>query len=227
MPTTQPLDPGDDAEGQLKPIANFAQNKPSPAAATPSPSVTDKGGTYDGVKDVKPATAQAPAAQQPGAATRRPGLRTSLKVRHLSLNGNFDKTAGADSATKADPGTRRTSPFDDNAVTQAWAEYAREHLAEHVLTNAMRGATPTRQGDTTTFAVTLVNTIQLDEVNKHMSEILAFMRQRLDNDTFDITVSVSDGPPSPETWNEYQVLTHMVEHHPAMTAFIADLDLKL
>ena len=145
-----------------------------------------------------------------------PQRRTSLKVPHLTLGGRVDNSGNI--VTDHQPvGSHRSTQFTDDDVIKAWHGYAQTHPTEHVLINAMRTSNPVRRNDSTTFDVVMVNQIQVDTINACITDLLVHMRDTLQNDSFNIVVSVSDGPPSPDTWNEHEVLKYMLENKPNLS----------
>lgn len=169
--------------------------------------------------------------QRPNSAsTQGRPLRTTLNVPILTLGGRVDTPGGTVSPAahhRAHGSAARTALYDDNAVIEAWQNYAAAHPTAHVLVNTMRTARPVRVEQTDTFTVTVVNNIQVDTINENMADILSAMRDSLGNDAFTIEVRVSDGPASPDTWNEHEVLSYMIEHNPALAQFISDMGLVL
>lgn len=224
MPTTQPLDPGDDAEGQLKPIADFAKiSQPAPRPSVPrEPSPKPTPQPQPQVPDQVSASQSVHFISTPGGKQHR----TTLKIPHLTLSGRVNNPDNNPTPRqKSTP--HRSTPFTDKDVINAWNAYAQAHPTEHVLINAMRSINPVRRDDQNIFDVVMVNQIQVDTINACMIEVLTHMRDSLQNDDFNISVSVSDGPPSPDTWNDHEVLKYMLENKPDLAKFISTLSLNL
>lgn len=132
----------------------------------------------------------------------------------------------------------RDKPFADEALRTAWKHFIESHPTEHVLINTMRAAMPvpaecqpdaatTPDGLFTarTYDVIVENPIQVAEVNDRMQEILALINDELQNDHIIFNVRAHEGPSSPQTWNEHQVLESMVTNHPDFALFIDALKL--
>ena len=64
-------------------------------------------------------------------------------------------------------------------------------------------------------------------MNAAMPDILATLRNATLNDHINIMVEINQGEASPHTWNERQVLQHMIENNPSLRDFIADMQLSI
>lgn len=140
--------------------------------------------------------------------------------------------------TSAAATTNRVSPFGDNDVKRTWQDFIDRHPTEHLLVNTMR-ATPPVPADgqpagsgsadgrftARVYDVVVENTIQVEEVRNRMDELTGFFAEALDNDHISFNVRASDGPSSPQTWNEHQVLESMLTTHPELRDFIDGLQL--
>lgn len=144
----------------------------------------------------------------------------------------------APAQTSATATTNRVSPFDDNDVKRIWQDFIDRHPTEHLLVNTMRAAPPVpadRQPagsgsadgrfKARIYDVVVENTIQVEEVRNRMAELTGFFAEALDNDHISFNVRASDGPSSPQTWNEHQVLESMLGSHPELRDFIDGLQL--
>ena len=60
-----------------------------------------------------------------------------------------------------------------------------------------------------------------------MPSILSTLHDATSNDLINITVEINKGEASPHTWNERQVLSHMVENNPELRDFIDDMQLTI
>jgi DNA polymerase-3 subunit gamma/tau len=215
VPTTQPLDPGDDAEGQLKPIAEF-KSAPSPQPAS------------------RPAAQpQQPKPQpQPQQVASRPvaqgvGVRTTLHAPSLSLN---RKHVDANSATQTQSvahGEKQARLFTDDELTRAWTDFIENHAKDHLLINTMRVSHPQRTAVANTFEMVVESEIQVELMNESMPTLLSALRTALQNDFITIHVRANDGASSPLTWNEREVLASIIERHPSVKKFVDDLGLSL
>ena len=77
------------------------------------------------------------------------------------------------------------------------------------------------------YKMMVENEMQLNIVEQRASELVGFIRNVLENDHFNLTFEQNQGDASPHTWNEREVLTHMIENIPSMRSFIDDLGLTL
>ena len=71
------------------------------------------------------------------------------------------------------------------------------------------------------------NEKQREEMMSAMPSILSTLHDATSNDHIMITVEINQGETSPHTWNERQVLNHMVENNPGLRDFIDDMQLTI
>ena len=71
------------------------------------------------------------------------------------------------------------------------------------------------------------NEKQREEMISAMPSILSTLHDATSNDHIMITVEINQGEASPHTWNERQVLNHMVENNPGLLDFIDDMQLTI
>ena len=220
-------------EGQLKPIAA----NPSGAVATPqqpSPSpVQVPVATPQQATQPKPA--QPPVAPPPPPAPRvtrpapaRPAAPSAGGPRSFSINrtSRADATPAASTAGQAQPSALRETPYTLEQLNRAWDTYIAAHPTEHILVNTMRAGRPVIvEGNSLKMLVE--NEIQQATVTEAMLSILQHLRDTLANDRITLVTEINQGAASPHTWNEREVLAHMVENTPALRDFIDDFKLSI
>lgn len=223
----QPLSPSQNdsgvGEGQLKPIAAF--NSPiapapqkQPAAASPAPAATQPSqpAPYNTPAPPQTVAAEAPAPQI--------NLRPKLRTPGLSLHKTHQQESREVVADK--PAEVRNSPYMDTSVHNFWMTYIQTHSTAHLLINIMRNSLPARvKGDL--FRVEVENEIQLGLLNDSLPDITAFMRDHLLNDSFSLETAIKDGPSSPKTWTEREVLDYMKRIHRHFDELVDELKLTL
>jgi DNA polymerase-3 subunit gamma/tau len=225
----QPLSPSHsdsgDGEGQLKPIAAFTEPhgvepqplrrqsaQPQPVASAPSPAPA----SYD-IRPLEPMVAAEP---RP-AMTARPRLRTP----ELSLRKTLTRPEDAVDAAAPHADVRSAS-YTDAAVTDSWQSYIQSHNTARLLINIMRNCSPVRTGDDS-FRVEVENDIQLNLLNDNLSDITSYLRDAVINDNITLDAVIKNGPSSPKTWTEREVLDHMKRTNPDFGAFVDDFNLTL
>ena len=225
MPTTQPLDSGDDAEGQLKPIAAFTtapQTPEKPTSPAPATASRTQPATQITGHHVSPAIATAStasAASAAGAASRR----TSLGAPRLSLSRQRNEAPQAAAPAQSHP--QATASYTHAQFTAAWTAYIEAHTTHRILVNTMRASLPAHVKDHK-YVMTVENDIQVETLHGAMPDILTHMHSSLGNDLIEIDVRSNSGEISPATWNEREVVADMARRHPGLTQFIKELDLK-
>lgn len=214
----QPLSPSQsdsgDGEGQLKPIAAFSSNlAPKPAVAYQQPASTPAAAVQT--------VAEPPAiSKTPPAVTARPRMRTP----GLSLHKSPQKATAA--AHQTFTAELRTTPYTDDAVLTFWHAYMQSHNSAHLLVNIMRNFQPERiEGDK--FRLAVENDIQIGLINDNMIDITNYMRNNLVNDNFSLSVTLRDGPSSPKSWTEREVLAYMRKNNPDFDALVDELNMTL
>lgn len=212
----QPLSPSQsdsgDGEGQLKPIAAFSSNQaPHPAVAYQQPlsaAITVQTVAEPAARPETPTVTARPRLRTPGLSLRKP------------------THAESEAVAAAEPQATRATPYTDDAVSNFWHSYMQSHATAHLLVNIMRNCQPERiDGDR--FRVAVENDIQIGLVNDNLGNIVEYMRNSLVNDNFSLEVALKDGPSSPKTWTEREVLAHMRRTNPEFDAFVDDFNMTL
>lgn len=203
-----------DGEGRLKPIA---APQPTPASPAPSPTATTPAPAPAATKTTASiGPAPSPAPRRHTSLTRGPKL--SLKASKVATDESANSTNNRHEAVMS-------TPFTDDDLRAAWHSFADNHPTEKILINTMRSAEPAPTG-AGRYNVMVETDIQAELLNKFMHDITAFCRDRVSNSSVTFSISVNDGAPSPYTWNEREVLAHMLQT-PALKDFVNALNLSL
>ena len=142
---------------------------------------------------------------------------------------SLHKTQAAEAQTTAPESViteKRNTPFTDSTVANLWRAYMHDHGTEHLLINIMRNCTPSKT-DECLYRVEIENEVQLGLFNDHLADINGYMRDNLANDSFSLEAVIKDGPSSPKTWTEREVLAHMKSTNPEFNAFVDEFKLTL
>ena len=210
-----PISDGAGEGRKLRPVSGAAPT----ITSTPQPAPTPVGSR-------PAATATAP--PQPAPARQR---RTPLRAggKHISLSSALDDKPDAIQAeVQAATAPRRTTPFVDEALVSLWEEFAAARPTAHLLVNTMRQSAPRRRTEgECLFDVTVENQAQVDVMNETAPELLAFLRDRLNNDHITLEFHINQGASMPSAWNDRELLAHIVDRHPYAARFIADFKLTL
>ena len=219
---------GDNGEGQLKPIVT----KQAEAAKETKADEIAKAAKIAKEADVakvaniaKEATAATAPASTP-ASTVRPGR---IPLPKISLrHGLVDEKAAANAAQNAADTVRekRTRAYSPEAVNTFWESYIQSHPSAKVIINTMRTAKP-RQIGGDSYVMTVDSEIQSNVLKPALPEIVGYMRDRLQNDNFDIIVEINTGESSPMTWTEREVYNYMVKENQAFASFAEEFKLTL
>lgn len=206
-------------EGQLKPIAATqpTQSNPQPQPAPPKTEAPVS-------QPYRPAPAPTVAqVAEPSAAA--PAISPRLRINTPSLS--LRRTVRHDDApAAASQHVHRAEPYTDAAVATLWRAYIDNHSTARLLINIMHNFAPVRvTGDK--FRVDVENDIQRGLLAENLPDIVTFMRDRLSNDSFSLEAAIKEGPSSPKTWTEREVLEHMKRTNPEFSAFVDEFKLTL
>ncbi len=142
---------------------------------------------------------------------------------------NHSKDASQSASVQPGIGTtapKRNEPYTREQLNKAWQNFMQAHPTEHILINTMRASFPAPQ-EGHTYKIMVENEMQRQTVEQAFPALLQDVRNDLCNDHFSLTVEINQGAASPHTWNEREVLNHMVENIPALRGFIDDLGLTI
>lgn len=75
--------------------------------------------------------------------------------------------------------------------------------------------------------VTVENAAQRDKLTLALPTLLEHLRNAVSNDNVSIELAINEGQPSPEAWNEREIIDHMIETIPDMRNFITEFRLTV
>ncbi len=208
-----PISDGAGEGRKLRPVSGAAPT----ITSTPQPAPAPVGSRPAATANPQPAPAR----------QRRTPLRAGGK--HISLSSALDdKPEAIQAEVQAATAPRRTTPFVDEALVSLWEEFAAARPTAHLLVNTMRQSAPRRRTEgECLFDVTVENQAQVDVMNETAPELLAFLRDRLNNDHITLEFHINQGASMPSAWNDRELLAHIVDRHPYAARFIADFKLTL
>ena len=238
-----PSDSGE-GEGQLQPIAatqvSTSSTPPAPASASVSPSITAEPAPAYGATSA-PATSAAPAATvtkspAPAPAPAPPVPKRTVRTapstaRTFSISGN--SPAAAETSSPGIPGAaaqtapQRSENYTREQLNQGWQEFMNANPTRHILVNTMRASFPAPTDTPHIYRIMVENDKQREEMLAAMPSILSYLRARLLNDRVSIEIELNQGEASPHTWNEREVLAHMLKNNPALQGFMDDFHLTI
>lgn len=206
-------------EGQLKPIAATqpTQSNPQPQPAPPKAEAPVS-------QPYRPAPAPT-VAQVAEPSPAAPAISPRLRINTPSLS--LRRTVRHDDApAAASQHVMRAEPYTDDTVAAQWRAYIESHSTARLLINIMHNFAPVRvTGDK--FRVDVENDIQRGLLAENLPDIITFMRDRLSNDSFSLEAAIKEGPSSPKTWTEREVLEYMKRTNPEFSAFVDEFKLTL
>ena len=232
-----------DGEGQLKKIEPVAQSStatptyqapavvpvtttPAPAQAA-APTITAEPTATYAPRPVMPTPApQAPApaprpVAQPATTRRSASLTATISIRGKAATDNPDTPSATTTRVEL-----RNTTYSDNALDMTWETYIQSHPTSHILINTMRMARPQRIGEHL-YLVKVENPGQQALMEQALPDIMDHIHRSLGNDYIKINIAINEGDAAPHTWNEREVLNHIIETTPYFKTFCDDLGLKL
>ena len=209
----KPIERRADAQATGTQAPATAATAPAPAAAGAAPPASHP--TAAPAPNMPKKAAPAPAVPRPAQGHGKGGL----SVGRLSMSRSKEQPA------ETAPGPRAEA-YTESDVHAAWEAAISEHPTEHVLINTMRAAAPARQ-ESGRYRCTVPSAVQGRMLEEVLDRLHAYMRDKLKNDAFEIEICVEEGEPSPQFWNDRQLLSHMSENYPAVRHMIETLNLKL
>ena len=199
--------------------APAAPNGPpkTPVTATPGPTSTSAASPQKPVTSPLPPPAAPPAGKR---IIKKTGIGT------FSISGNDGNTSQQSSSLTPAATQQRDAAYTPGQLNSAWQSYIKAHPTSHILINTMRASFPSPM-EGHTYRVMVENEKQREEMMSAMPSILSTLHDATSNDHIMITVEINQGETSPHTWNERQVLNHMVENNPGLRDFIDDMQLTI
>ena len=198
------------------PAAPNVQPK-TPVTATPAQTSTSAASPQKPVTSPLPPPAAPPAGKR---IIKKTGIGT------FSISGNDGNTSQQSSSLTPAATQQRDAAYTPGQLNSAWQSYIKAHPTSHILINTMRASFPSPM-EGHTYRVMVENEKQREEMMSAMPSILSTLHDATSNDHIMITVEINQGETSPHTWNERQVLNHMVENNPGLRDFIDDMQLTI
>ena len=220
-----------EGEGQLQKIAATGQPAPTQQPQQqPQQQPRQPQQSQPQQPQQQAARPSAPLASSAPSAPSAPS-RPTVKIgtgKTFSITGRNAANGAQTSATGPNmPATHlRDSKYTVEQLNAGWQAFMKANPTYHILVNTMRASYPSLvEGHT--YRVMVENEKQREELETHMQPILATLRDATANDHIRITIEINQGDASPHTWNEREVLQHMVEQNPEMRDFIESLQLSI
>lgn len=136
----------------------------------------------------------------------------------------------SDGSPVASSAPKRMNAFTHEQLLEQWDAFIAAHPKEHTLVTTMRAHQPAESeegANYTCFSVTVVNAVQVEQLNQEKPRILKYLRDALQNDLIDLSFHFDDKVIQPNAWNDRDVLSHLVERHPEIGNLIETLKLSL
>ncbi|MCM1520960.1 MAG: DNA polymerase III subunit gamma/tau [Lachnoclostridium sp.] len=213
-------------EGRLKKIAVSA------GASQPQPQPQPQAQPQQPPQVTAQQTAPRPLTMPPVSTPKRPVMQQQGKAPasfHISATARAATAAQAAPAAAAatrQPASLREEAYTEETLNRAWHDFMDARPAEHILVNTMRASFPQKvSGDS--FKMLVENEMQASLMASTMPQLLKEIRDKLSNDHFTLVVEINQGEAAPHTWNEREVMNHLMTTVPAMKEFVEQFKLSI
>ncbi|MCI8997750.1 MAG: DNA polymerase III subunit gamma/tau [Muribaculaceae bacterium] len=222
-----PQAPSHSAPSAYQPSPAPAPTAPTHGASAAAPQVTHTVAQPAPVPPVAPAAPASPRpAPRPVSIGGRPLKKISTSTFSINPTANTSRHNEPQQTAATPTAEPRSNVYTQEQLHASWQTFINARPTEHILINTMRASFPaSTEGHT--YRVMVENEMQRSVLSQAMPSLLAHLRDSLLNDAIDLTIEINQGEASPHTWNERQVLAHMVENTPHLRAFIDDLHLTI
>jgi DNA polymerase-3 subunit gamma/tau len=222
----RPIKPSDKApEQSVQPQATHPQT-PQPAAPTTQSAAS---ATQSAASATQPTVAppRQPMVARPTAPASRGKIPSIGGIPTFSIsNRQANVGTNAPSTATAVHTQQRTTPFSDDDFARAWQQFIDEHPTEQLLTNAMRNATPHRNGEYSFEAVVESEAIE-ESIVSNLGNLLPELRNKLNNDLVQLTISLNKGKATATSLTDAEFYALMRNNHPYLNTLIKDFHMTL
>lgn len=207
-----------------------------------------------GVKDIKkeaaaqaPQTAPAASAQPaPKTASASPARMASKTVaapraavepprsavphpRPTTVRISINKQDNDASASEADPAQRDKGKHEDVKpadFSRAWQEFSEKNSDRKILVNAMRTAVISKEsGDI--YRVKVANKVQIEEFEEAMTDLMPFLRSRLNNDFLRLSLELCAPSERPKVYTQREFLNKVVNENATIAKILKDFEAEM
>ncbi|MDE6230231.1 MAG: hypothetical protein K2M37_01255, partial [Muribaculaceae bacterium] len=124
------------------------------------------------------------------------------------------------------PREEQIRDFTDEEFIRAWNEFIANHPDMHILTTAMRNATPKRVGPEE-FHVLVEHPGALQAFESAMQPLMESIRGRLGNDRIRLNVAINPNSEVARQLPPREFLKKIIEENPVMGMILRDLDAEV
>ncbi|MDE6668976.1 MAG: DNA polymerase III subunit gamma/tau [Muribaculaceae bacterium] len=121
---------------------------------------------------------------------------------------------------------QRSESFTPEAFNLAWQQFIIAHPTLHILTNAMRTATP-QAITATNWRIMVSHPAQQQAFESAMTTLMPFLRDRLRNDLLTLTIEVSEAPAVERQMPPGEFLKKIISSNGAIAQFLTNIDAEL
>lgn len=158
---------------------------------------------------------------QTSSQVQKPSIRHSSGDRPKSFRLSTDSYQNSGNQERV-----RTTSFTPEQFKQAWAEFTNTHPEQRILVAAMRSGNPEKVDDTT-YKVSVDHPAQKQAFETSMSELIEFLKDRLDNDSIKINITIEEKPEDDKKMHPKEFLKMAIEGNETLAKFLKAIDAEL
>lgn len=210
-PPTPPFDRIDN-EPPLKMPTPIVSGAPQPApqpVAQPAPRPVEQP-----APQVSPQPAPKPASAHPE--NKNTGGRRGVRL--TDLEAEYDEGT----STRKD----RRKPIEQDKLTEAWAAYITSNEDKGILIGAMKSSFP-QKIDEEEYLVMVSHPAQEQAFLSHMSHLLGYIREKLENDFFTLQVKVDDTKEIKKPMPAKDLFQDIIKSNPSIANLARNLDVEI
>ncbi|MDE5635141.1 MAG: hypothetical protein K2I52_02395, partial [Muribaculaceae bacterium] len=123
---------------------------------------------------------------------------------------------------------KRTAEYTPRQLKAAWESFMASRPTQHILVNTMRASRPEPHESTPhLYTVTVENKGQKELLETEMPDLLETIHNSLENDLVAFEVLINQGPSSPSTWSEREIIQYLAQEYPKVARMMKEFKLSL
>ena len=215
QPAPQPVQPS-------KPQQPVQPAQPqSPAPERPAPVQPKPEGRPRPTPQLPPQT------HRPVSVARKPGAPSSFRINGSNGTADGKPTADPDHRrTEASNGSRRETPITEERLSEAWQQFIISHPDHKIVIHTMQTNVPRPIGNGA-YYIEVANPAQQGQFAQILTELSAFMRDRLGNDSFKLEVRLQEAESGQKMMTPREFISKAVQDNKVLSELLGFLDAEL
>ncbi len=144
----------------------------------------------------------------------------------ISLSSLTKKEEPPITVSKDQPQKTRSSLFSEEQLQAAWSEFTDKLTEEKLLKSTMTFYKPKMLSESV-FGIEVGSELNKNYLDEHSSDILSFLREKLQNDDITMTIKIAEGNLSTKALTPKDMFEEMAQQNPALQKLSDEFDLEL